>query len=62
VTTGSKAFPLRVIETPIYFVNSVAELLAASLDSPSMPVRNAARRAFGIMAEYFDHKPQKPKE
>jgi hypothetical protein len=50
----TKAFPPRVIETPIYFVNSVAELLAASLDSPSMPVRNAARRAFGIMAEYFD--------
>lgn len=49
-----KAFPLRVITKPIFFVNSAADLLAASLDSPSTPVRNAARRAFSIMSEYFD--------
>ncbi|MBT9100429.1 hypothetical protein KFZ76_22280 [Methylovulum psychrotolerans] len=49
-----KAFPLRVITKPIFFVNSAAELLAASLDSPSTPVRNAARRAFNLMAENYD--------
>ena len=49
-----KAFPGRVIAMPIYFVNAVAELLGARLDSPSTPVRNAARRAFGIMTESFD--------
>ncbi len=50
----AKAFPKRVVSPPIYFVNSVAELLGASLDSPSTPVRNAARRAFSIMDDYFD--------
>ena len=49
-----KAFPGRVIEKPIYFVNAVSELLGARLDSPSTPVRSAARRAFGIMTECFD--------
>ncbi len=49
-----KAFPLRVVSPPIYFVNAVSELLGATLDSPSTPVRNAARRAFGIMTECFD--------
>lgn len=46
------AFPGRVISPPIYFVNSVKELLGASLDNPSTPVRSAARRAFDIMTEY----------
>jgi chromosome partitioning protein len=50
----TQAFPLRVIHKPIFFVNSAAELLGASLDSPSTPVRNAARRAFDIMDEAFD--------
>jgi chromosome partitioning protein len=49
-----KAFPLRVIPTPIFFVNSAAELLSASLDSPSTPVRNASRRAFGIMTACYE--------
>jgi hypothetical protein len=49
----TKAFPLRVIDEPIYFVNSATELLGASLDSPSTPVRNAARRAYSIMVEYY---------
>lgn len=49
-----KAFPFRVISKPIFFVNSASELLAASLDSPSTPVRNAARRTFSIMTESFD--------
>ena len=52
----AKAFPLRIIEKPIYFVNSVAELLGASLESPSTPVRNAARRAFDIMAEAYEER------
>jgi chromosome partitioning protein len=50
----AKAFPLRVLSPPIYFVNAVSELLGASLDSPSTPVRNAARRAFSIMADCFN--------
>ena len=49
-----QAFPLRVIPSPIFFVNSVAELLGATLDSPSTPVRNAARRAFGIMSACYE--------
>lgn len=49
-----RAFPLRVIPTPLYFVNSAKELLGASLDNPSTPTRNAARRAFDIMAECFE--------
>jgi len=57
-----KAFPLRVIPAPIYFVNSAAELLGASLDSPSTPVRNAARRAFSIMTDCFDIHASKQQE
>lgn len=49
----AKAFPTRVIEKPIYFVNSAAELLGATLDSPSTPVRNAARRAFDIVSDVY---------
>jgi hypothetical protein len=44
------AFPERVLDEPLYFVNSAKDLLGSSLDSPSSPVRAAARRAFGIMA------------
>jgi len=47
------AFPLRVISTPLYFVNSAKELLGASLDNPSTPTRKAARRAFEIVAGKF---------
>jgi len=50
------AFPNRVITTPLYFVNSAKELLGASLDNPTTPVRSAARRAFEIMTDYY----QKP--
>ena len=52
----AKAFPLRIIKTPIYFVNSAAELLGASLESPLTPVRSAAKRAFDIMAEAYDER------
>lgn len=51
----AKAFPGRVLtDKPIHFVNSVSELLGKSLENPSTPVRNAARRAFAIMEERFD--------
>jgi chromosome partitioning protein len=46
----SMAFPERVIQEPLYFVNSAKELLGASLDNPSTAVRSTARRAFSIMA------------
>jgi hypothetical protein len=49
----AKAFPGRVILSPIYFVNSSNELLGKSLDNPSTPVRAAARRAFSTMADHF---------
>jgi hypothetical protein len=54
-----KAFPLRVIKTPIPFVNSVSKLLAENLDSPSPPVRQLARKVFEVMAEEYDQR--KPK-
>lgn len=50
----ARAFPLRVVATPLYFVNSASELLGTSLESPSTPVRSAARRAFDIMQECFE--------
>ncbi|RMW21566.1 hypothetical protein ALO96_200106 [Pseudomonas savastanoi pv. glycinea] len=46
-----QVYPGRVVKTPIYFVNSALELLGQRLDSPSTPVRNAARRAFSILSE-----------
>ena len=56
----AKAFPLRVITTPIPFVNSVSELLAASLGSPSSPVRQLAKKVFDIMSDTFDERQIKP--
>ncbi len=49
-------FPSRVITTPIPFVNSVSELVATSLDSPSSPVRQLARKAFRAMAHEYDNR------
>jgi hypothetical protein len=54
-----KAFPLRVISPPIPFVNSVSDLLSASLDAPSTPVRQLARKIFDVMSEEFEER--KPK-
>jgi cellulose biosynthesis protein BcsQ len=51
-----KAFPLRVINPPIPFVNSVADLLASSLGSPSSPVRQMSCKVFDVMAEEFDNR------
>jgi chromosome partitioning protein len=50
----TKKFPSRMIATPIPFVNSVSDLLATSLDSPSSPVRQLARKVFSVMAEEYD--------
>jgi hypothetical protein len=47
-------FPMRTITPPIYFVNSAKELVAKTLGEPSTIVRSAARRAFGVMQEYFE--------
>jgi chromosome partitioning protein len=58
----SKAFPLRVINRPIPFVNSVSELLAASLVNPSSPVRHLARKVFDVLAEEYDHRKPASKE
>lgn len=52
----AKAFPLRVINTPVPFVNSVSELLTASLDSPSSPVRQLARKVFDVMVDEYDQR------
>jgi hypothetical protein len=50
----SKAFPGRVLTLPIWFVNSAAELLGATLESPSTAVRNASRHAFDVLTATFD--------
>jgi len=52
----SKAFPLRVIATPIPFVNSVSELLAENLGSPSTPVRSLARKVFDVITERHEER------
>ena len=56
----AKQYPLRVLSSPVYFVNSISDLTATALDSPSTPVRAAARRAFDIVSDCFDErvKPQ----
>lgn len=52
----AKAFPGRVITSPIPFVNSVSELLASTLASPSTPVRQLARKVFNTIEDWFiDH-------
>ena len=56
----AKAFPLRVITTPIPFVNSVSELLASALGSPSSPVRQLAKKVFDVMSDTFDERQIKP--
>jgi chromosome partitioning protein len=42
----NKAFPQRIIQPPIPFVNSISDLLALTLVVPSTVVRAAARKAF----------------
>lgn len=49
-----KAFPQRIISPSIPFVNSISDLLTATLTSPSTSVRQAARRAFETVSGYHD--------
>jgi hypothetical protein len=49
-------FPMRVVSTPIPFVNSVSKLLAESLDVPSSPARQLARRVFATLEDEYDHR------
>ncbi len=49
----TEAFPGRVIEQPIPFVNSVSELLASELTSPTTPVRQLGRRVFNTIEDWF---------
>jgi hypothetical protein len=46
-------FPARVIERPIFFINSAKELLDKELAEPSTVVRSASRRAFEIMSDHY---------
>ena len=50
----ARDFPLRVIDRPIYFINSAKELLDKVLGEPSTVVRSAARRAFDIMSNHYE--------
>ena len=49
-----KAFPQRVINPAIPFVNSISDLLSSSLTTPSSSVRLASRKAFTTMQDYYD--------
>jgi len=50
----SKAHPQRVISPAIPFVNSISDLLASNLASPSTAVRQTARKVFSIVSDYYD--------
>ena len=39
---------------PIPFVNSISDLLAATLGAPSTQVRHAARKAFETVSDNYD--------
>jgi hypothetical protein len=56
----SKKYPSRVIAKAIPFVNSASDLLAASLDSPSTPVRSLARKVFSVMEAEFERRADNP--
>lgn len=58
----SQAFPGRVLASKLWFVNSAADLLGASLESPSTAVRNAARHAFDVLASAFGEHAAPPEE
>jgi chromosome partitioning protein len=49
----SKAFPHRIIQPPIPFVNSISDLLALTLVAPSTVVRATARKAFQTLSVYY---------
>ena len=50
----AQAFPHRVMTPPIPFVNSIADLLSATLVSPSSTVRHVARKSFSTLQDYYD--------
>jgi hypothetical protein len=50
----AKEFPLRVIMAPIPKIESSAQLLASSLDSPRTVIRRMASKIFEVMAEEFE--------
>jgi chromosome partitioning protein len=50
----SKAFPQRIVQPPIPFVNSISDLLALTLVVPSTVVRATARKAFQTLSNYYD--------
>jgi chromosome partitioning protein len=50
----AKAFPQRIINPVIPFVNSISDLLSMSLASPSSSVRQIARKSFETMQDYYD--------
>jgi hypothetical protein len=49
-----KAYPQRIISPAIPFVNSISDLLSATLVSPSTAVRQVARKAFATVSDYYD--------
>jgi hypothetical protein len=49
-----KAFPQRIINPAIPFVNSISDLLSTALATPSTSVRTAARKSFATMQDYYD--------
>lgn len=49
----SQAFPGRVITPPIPFVNSVSDLLASTLESPSTATRQLGRKVFRMIEDWF---------
>jgi chromosome partitioning protein len=56
-----QSFPGRVIGTPIPFVNSVSDLLAAKLGSPSTPSRSLAKMVFALISQAYEKHCQTPK-
>jgi cellulose biosynthesis protein BcsQ len=51
-----QAFPDRVVTPAIPFVNSVSDLLASELISPSTATRQLGRKVFGTIEDWFiDH-------
>lgn len=49
----TQTFPGRVIMPPIPFVNSVSDLLASTLESPSTATRQLGRKVFRMIEDWF---------
>jgi chromosome partitioning protein len=49
-----KAFPQRIMTPAVPFVNSISDLLAGKLVTPSSPVRQIARKAFETITDYYE--------